>query len=305
MRHRGGVSSVLPPPEEYAALVPARDSPVWCYGSDIRLFGTAGYALLLQVAHPTVGAGVAEHSTFQQDPWGRLHRTLDYVHGTIYGGPRLAGEIGRRVREMHRDIKGLRPDGERYHAMEPVAYAWVHATLASAIVHGHERLGRLMAPDVVEAFWRDWLALGRLIGVRDRDLPEDWAGFEEYFEHMIDTELVDNPTVHLVLDTLMRPARPVSALPQPVWNALRVPIARQLHLATVGMLPAHLRERLRIPWSDGQERAFRALATVSRAATPVVVGPLREFGPLYVRMRRRPLARGDVARRSGERAIAA
>ena len=102
-----GVASVLPTPDEYAELVPGRDSPVWRYGSDIRLFGTAGYALLLQVAHPTVGAGVAEHSTFQQDPWGRLHRTLDYVHGTIYGGPRLAGEIGRRVREMHRDIKGV------------------------------------------------------------------------------------------------------------------------------------------------------------------------------------------------------
>src|SRR5215203_4705573 len=87
--------SILPAPDEFAELVPARDSPVWRYASDIRLVAAAGYALLLQVAHPVVGAGVAEHSNFQEDPWGRLHRTLDYVNGTIYGGPQLAGEIGR------------------------------------------------------------------------------------------------------------------------------------------------------------------------------------------------------------------
>jgi uncharacterized protein (DUF2236 family) len=90
----------------------------------------------------------------------------------------------------------------------------------------------------------------------------------------------------------------VRAIPLPVWRAVRVPIAHQLHLATVGMLPPSLRERLGIPWTAGQERGFRALAAASRAATPVMVGPLREFGPLYVRVRARPLARGDVARRS-------
>src|SRR4051794_18954650 len=115
--------SVLPSPEEIPLLVPQPGGPVWRAANDIRTMSTAGYALILQVAHPTVGAGVGQHSNFAADPWSRLLRTLDYVNGTIYGGPDLAAEIGRRVRGMHRSIKGVRPDGERYHALEPAAYA--------------------------------------------------------------------------------------------------------------------------------------------------------------------------------------
>ena len=60
---------------------------VWRYGSDARTFTGAGAALLLQVAHPTVAAGVREHSNFERDPWGRLWRTLDFVNVFVYGSP--------------------------------------------------------------------------------------------------------------------------------------------------------------------------------------------------------------------------
>jgi uncharacterized protein (DUF2236 family) len=293
------MASVLPAPEQYPDLVPAKDSPVYRYASDLRLTAVAGYALILQVAHPTVGAGVAEHSNFQQDPWGRLLRTLDYVNGTIYGGPELAGEIGRRVREMHRDIKGFRPDGERYHAMEPTAYAWVHATLASAVMEGHRRFGRPMTADVAERYYADWLKLGRLVGVREGDLPGDLTGFHAYFEEMCRTALVPNPAVGMVLDTLAHPSRPLKVIPRRLWRQLRRPAAWQMRITTVGTLPADLRDRLGIPWSERDERAVNLLGAISRGADPLVLGPVRVFGPLYVRLRRKPLARGDVARRSG------
>ena len=99
----------------------------------------SGYALMLQVAHPVVGAGVSEHSNFRADPWGRLLRTLDFTTSMVYGGPELAWDTGRRVREMHKQIKGKLPNGEPYHSLEPEAYAWVHATLADSIVRSHER----------------------------------------------------------------------------------------------------------------------------------------------------------------------
>src|SRR3954447_1171640 len=105
---------------------------------------TSGYATLLQVTHPTVGHGVHQYSSFLKDPWGRLLRTLDYVHGSIYGGPQMAGELGARVRGMHKTIRGPTPEGGKYHAMEPEAFAWVHATLAIAIVEGHRHLARAM-----------------------------------------------------------------------------------------------------------------------------------------------------------------
>lgn len=295
---------LLPDRSEAARLTPHPGSPVWRAAGDIRLLSTSGYALLLQVAHPTVGAGVAEHSSFREDPWGRLLRTLDYVHGTIYGGPQMAWEIGRRVREMHKGIKGVKPDGERYHALEPRAYAWVHATLASAFVEGARVFADGMTPRRAEEFWREWRRLGELIGVRDRDLPERWCDFGAYFAQMVEEELEDNPTVHMVLETLDRPAPPdLPGVPPQLWRLMRRPLSAQMRLTTVGLLPPALRARLGLAWTPGDARAFRAVAAASRASSPLIRGPLRDFGTHYVRWRRAALARGDVAR-SGSRPAA-
>ena len=134
--------AILPAPDEVTDLVPRPGSVTWRIAGDGRLMAGAGFALLLQVSHPVVGAGVAEHSDFRNDPWGRLWRTLDYVNLSVFGGPEAAAEIGRRTREMHKRIKGVRPDGERYHALDPEAFAWVHATLAHSILRSHQLFGR-------------------------------------------------------------------------------------------------------------------------------------------------------------------
>jgi uncharacterized protein (DUF2236 family) len=297
------VPSVLPSPEDAPGLIPRPDGPVWRAAGDLRLLAASGYALLLQVAHPTVGAGVMEHSNFREDPWGRLLRTLDYVNGSIYGGPVMAAEIGARVRAMHKGIKGVRPDGERYHALEPGAYAWVHATLASSLVDGHTVFGTPMPQAEVDGFWAEWRRLGRLIGVRESDLPDTWEGFRTYFDRVVDTELKDNPTVHMVLDTLARPAPP-PLMPRRAWRVLRRPIAAVQRVQTVGMLPPRLRAALNLEWSAADERLFRATAALSRAGRPFVRGPVREFGPVYLRWRRQALERGDVARPSPRAAAA-
>src|SRR5262249_46224497 len=153
-----------PSDDELAALVPGPDSISWRILGDARSLSSAGYALLLQVAHPTVGAGVTEHSNFRADPWGRLWRTPDYVAPTPYAGPERAGATGRTIREMHKQIKGVKPDGTRYHALEPEAYAWVHATLAMAGVEGTRQFVTELRRDQLEAFWAEWRGLGRILG---------------------------------------------------------------------------------------------------------------------------------------------
>jgi uncharacterized protein (DUF2236 family) len=293
-------NSVLPSAEELPALVPARDSIVWRYAGDARLLATAGYALLLQVAHPTVGAGVTEHSDFKADPWGRLFRTLDYTYAMVYGGPKLAGEIGARVREMHKRIKGTKPDGERYHALEPEAYAWVHATLCEAIITGHRHFALRLRDDEIERFWVDWRTSGRVVGVREGDLPESWTEFRSYFDEMVERRLQDNEAVQDVIATLARPKRPpVPILNESAWRVASLPMSRIFSLATVGLLPPLLRQRFGVRWTRAQELELRALGAAARATTPLLPRSLRNTGPAYLRRRRDALARGDVASLTG------
>jgi uncharacterized protein (DUF2236 family) len=288
--------SVLPSAEEVPALVPRPGSPVWELAGDARLYAGAGYALLLQVAHPTVGAGVREHSNFQADPYGRLFRTLDYTYSMTYGGPRLAAEVGRRVREMHKQIKGVKPDGEPYHALEPEAYAWVHATLADAILNGHRRFGVRLSGSDLESFWAEWRRSGRLVGVRERDLPADWPGFRAYFDRMISERLERTDAVGDVLEALTDPAAPpLPVLGDRVWRVARVPFVRVFELATIGMLPPPLRRRLGVTWTKRQQVELRALGRAARAATPLMPRSLRNTGPAYMGWRREAIARGDVA----------
>lgn len=273
-----------------AELVPKPGSVAWRYAGDARLLATGAYAILLQVGHPTVGAGVSEHSDFKSDPWGRLLRTLDYSYAMTYGGPTLAGEMGRRIRETHRQIKGTRPDGVRYSALEPEAYAWVHATLVHSIVRGHSLLGRPMSAERVEELYADWRRSGRLIGVRERDLPQDWAAFGPYFDRMVSERLERTPAVDEVLQALESPARPpLRFLPERAWRVARIPAVRQTALITAGLLPPLLRERFGVPWSRAKQGELTLLATASRAATPLLPRALRNVGPSYLRWRREAL----------------
>lgn len=277
---------VLPPPEDWPRFAPGPGSPVQRAYEDPRMLAAAGFALLLQVAHPTVGHGVHQHSAFTRDPWGRLLRTLDYVYGTVYGGPELAGSMGARLRTMHRPITGHLPDGRRYSALEPGAFAWVHATLAVGLFRGSERLGGPMSESDKAAFYAQWRDVGRLIGVRRRDLPEDYDGFEAYVARVIAEELERTPAVPAVLDLLCRPPAPdVPGVPPALWSVLRVPAAAGLRATTTGLLPPELRERLGLRFTRENALLFRAVAAGSRASGPLVRALLPDFGPRYVSWR--------------------
>jgi uncharacterized protein (DUF2236 family) len=287
---------ILPPAEEWPGLTPGRATITWRRAGDARLLLAAGYALLLQVSHPTVGAGVSEHSQFQHDPWGRLLRTLDYTYTMVYGGLHAAGEMGDRIRSFHKQIRGSRDDGRHYHALEPEAYAWVHATLAEAIVVAHEHFGRPLTIVQRQEFWTEWRSLGRMLGVRDRDLPADWLGFRAYFEQMVDRRLEHTPAVDDVLEALEAPAAPAVALLRGAgWAAARRPLGHFLTLSTVGLLAPTLRHRFGVRWTRASELELRGLGAMLRSASPLMPAWLRNTGPGYLRMRREAIARGDVA----------
>ncbi|MBA0127552.1 DUF2236 domain-containing protein [Haloechinothrix sp. YIM 98757] len=282
--------------EEARALTLGPDSVSWQHASDIRGFLGAGYALLLQTAHPTVSSGVRDHSDFRAEPWQRLYGTLDYVNLTVYGGED-AVEVTRRLREMHKRIKGVNPDGSRYHALEPETYAWVQATLVRAVIDVNRWFVGSMTERDHELLYQEWLGLARLLGIGAADLPPSWAEFDGYFDEMVAGKLTRTTSAVDVLDSLTRPARP-PVLPrwtEPLWRVLSFPASYVLRLTTTGLLPPVLRERLGLRWGPVRERQLRALAALSRACTPVLPGFLRVTGPNYLRARRRYIAADEFA----------
>ncbi len=284
---------IFPDDAEAARILLGPDSLSWRTLGDPRYFFGAGYALMLQVAHPTVGSGVRDHSNFQEDPWGRLMRTTDYLYLLVYGGP-AAPPMGRRLRDMHKSIKGTNPDGSHYHALEPEAYAWVHATLIEASFAAGERFVGPTTALERDRLYAEYMPLGRLVGVREGDLPESRAEFHDYVDTMIAERLVRHETVDLLLSLLDRPDAPGLPVIDQLWPLLRVAPSRALKTATLGLLPSILRERFGVRWTDRQQTELRALGAASRAVTPVLPARLRNVGPEYLRLRRAAISRGPL-----------
>jgi uncharacterized protein (DUF2236 family) len=287
------MAGVLPADREAVEVLLGPESVAWRRVSDIRLYLAMLYALLLQVAHPTVGAGVRDYSDFERQPWQRLLRTVDYVTVLVYGG-RQAIDAGRQLRALHRRFTGIREDGARYHALEPAAYAWVHATLIDTYVSGHARFGSPMSPQETERFYAEYRRLGRLIGVRERDLPPTWSGFRAYFERITSEELVRTESVDRVLRAVRRVPPPPMPIPGLLWRGFRVPAADALRLGGVGLMSPELRRRLEIPWSRADAAKLRALELISRSLTPALPERLRITGPAQLRYRQAAIARGPL-----------
>jgi len=143
-----------------------RQEPLFARGAAIRsvfghpavLFG-GGRALMLQLAHPAVARGVAEHSDFAADPFGRLQRTLDAVNAIVYGPADFAYRTAAALREVH-----ARVTGPGYAATDPDLVLWVHATLVDTALEMHARWVRPLPGPVAEAFYAESMVLGELLG---------------------------------------------------------------------------------------------------------------------------------------------
>lgn len=268
--------------EELSPLGPG--TVAWESVGEYRALLGAGRALLLQVAHPVVAGGVDEHSDFKQRPWRRLQRTIDAVMVFTYGGPE-AIEKGRQLRRLHERIKGTDWRGRRYHALDPEAYAWVHATLFETGLVIAERFARPFTEAEVERFYAEWDEIGRLLGVEDGALPGDVAGFRAYFDRMLAERLEENRVVRDVLASLSRPAPP-SRVPGLVWRPAGASSGHLNRLVTVGTLPPPLRRRWDLEWTAGNERELRALSAVVRVTGGRLPERLRYFPYAYEARRR-------------------
>lgn len=253
---------------------------LWTVAGDIRALLMLPAALAMQVAHPAIGAGVDEHSVFRTDPWGRGERSLRSVQLWIYGGEDAARE-GRRLRELHRNIQGTDAHGRRYHALTPAYYSWVHATGFPVYLRGLGLLARPLTEPQQRQLYAEWLQVGRVLGIHDRDMPQTIEEFWPYYRKVLADELEATVVVRELLDTdLPVPAPDRGPLPvrlalRLLWPALRRPFLRLRAFLTVGLMPADAREAIGLKWTDAQERTLRRYARIVRAVVPVLPERLR------------------------------
>lgn len=115
-------------------------SVAWRVHGDVTAMMVGGFAaLMLQMLHPAVLAGVWDHSRFRADMQGRLRRTARFIALTTYGGRAEAEAAIARVRAIHHHVRGSLPDGTPYAADEPALLAWVHLTETTSFLAAHRR----------------------------------------------------------------------------------------------------------------------------------------------------------------------
>ncbi|MGD9752704.1 MAG: oxygenase MpaB family protein [Acidimicrobiia bacterium] len=220
-------------PEDPGLFEPG--SPVWrVHAARSGLIGGLR-ALLLQTMHPLAMAGVADHSDYRHDPWGRLHRTGAFIAATTYGSTSAAEAAIARVRAIHDRVTGVAPDGRPYRANDPHLLAWVHATEVDSFLRAYRRYG----PGDLDAADEDGYVAG-MAGIAERlgvidpprsrdELRAVLIGFRP--------ELRAGAQAREAVRFLLWP--PLPAYLRPAYGLMST--------AAVGMLPGFVRRELRLP----------------------------------------------------------
>jgi uncharacterized protein (DUF2236 family) len=230
----------------------------WYVSADSRFLLVAIRTLVLQVAHPMVGAAVGEHSVYKSDPYGRLWRTATSVIRQVFGGYRTAEE-GQRLLQLHQDIKGVDHHGRRYSAMNPAPYVWVHASLFDAWRLFLRDYGPGLTDAQEEQLFDEWRRVGLLIGCQDRLLPRDVAEFNSYFEEMLPT-LENNDVVQDLLHSSVK-APPL--IPQFAVDLASRPLLGLQRSFVAETLPGDLADRFALPRNQRTARHARGLGRFS------------------------------------------
>jgi uncharacterized protein (DUF2236 family) len=145
------------------------------------LLGGSG-AVVMELLHPSVMAGVFTQSTYRTEPFRRARATLGYVLRTTFGTTRAATRLVESVRTIHGRISGVRPDGVAYSALDPELLAWVHTCIPWAVMTAFERYTRPLSIAEKDRYLREQAVIGRLGGAEW--VPETALELADYVERM-------------------------------------------------------------------------------------------------------------------------
>ncbi len=236
----------------------AEDRPIRQVHGDASMFVGGLRALLLQSLHPLAMAGVAGHSGYRGDPWGRLSRTSYFLAVTTFGTAADAEAMIDRIRGIHERVTGTAEDGRPYAASDPHLLRWVHLAEVDSFLDAHQRYGAQPLDEADrDGYVADTARVAAALGVIDppTSVAELQAGLAEYRTELQGTAAARDAARFI----LLQPPLPL---------AVRAPYA-VLAAAAVGSLPRWARWPLRLPYLPLAE------ATVVRLAGDGLVRGIR------------------------------
>jgi len=222
------------------------------------LLAGGGRALLMQLAHPLVARGVAEHSAFTHDPIARLVRTLRLTLTLVYGDGAEVTRALDAINGVHQRVAGA-----GYAASDPALLLWVHATLIDTALRMHALLVGPLSDAEAGAYYDDMQRIGAALGIPRDAFPQTVPSFDAYVSTMSQTlEVTD--TARSLAHEIFRPRGAIT----PALFATRA--------LTAGLLPEPLREQYGMSWGPRRQAALDASAKLSRAVHPYLPGVIKQ-----------------------------
>jgi uncharacterized protein (DUF2236 family) len=215
-------------------------------------------AILMQLAHPLVAAGVAEHSTFRGGRLAaavRLHHTVRAMLALTFGDDRARTAALDEIRSIHRRVHGLLPvaagpfsAGTPYSAEDPALVLWVHATLLDSIPLVYDRVIAPLTGDEHNAYCAEAAAIAVDLGAHSDEVPRTRAALMHYLDRVYASgAIVVSPQARALAGSVLSPF-------SPLLGAAIAPAAAVNRLVTIGLLPPAVRGQYGFGWNDARER---------------------------------------------------
>jgi uncharacterized protein (DUF2236 family) len=236
----------------------------WKLNREIIVVAGWGRAILLQLAHPAVGAGVSEHSSFRGCPvtgFKRLRSTVRAMLALTFGDTEEMITAAAGINVIHDRVRGRSAQGEVYSAHDPALQQWVHATLLESIPQTYELLVGPLTSRERDRYCLEAAIMEPLLGIPAGRLPRTSGELDTYMREMLDSEkLVVTESSRTLARAILYPRKW-----QLVW-----PLFRAMQLITIGSLPAPIREAYGFAWRPRDARAFARWTTVLRMSLRLV-----------------------------------
>ena len=215
-----------------------RDSIIWHVNGDAAMYAGGIRSLLLQALHPAAMAGVAGHSGYRSDPWGRLQRTSEFLAMTTYGPIPMAEEMITKIRGIHERVRGKTDDGTPYFASDPHLLEWVHLAETESFLTGFHNFGdRRLTQEEADAYVAEAAPIGEMLGAVD--LPRTEAALHAALDAYRPELRSSEPALDTVAFLVRSPPVPWIARPG-YW---------MLVAGAISTLPVWVRQELKLPTS--------------------------------------------------------